>query len=51
MDEFVQYLIHPAIRDALDDWLGQRGVDMIRVPGTDEEDDLPTYFMSPRNLR
>jgi hypothetical protein len=47
-DEVSQYLVHPALRPALDEWLTSRGLRVDRLP-TDVagEDSLPTYLISP----
>jgi hypothetical protein len=45
----VQYLIHPALRPRLDEWLTSQGFQVGRLPTDVEgEDSLPTYLISPR---
>jgi hypothetical protein len=44
----VQYLIHPALRPALDQWLASRGLRVDLLPAEmQDEDDLPTYLIAP----
>lgn len=50
-DDVVMYLIHPAARERLDQTLAGWGIDMVRMsPDPGEEDDIPVYFMSPKNF-
>lgn len=45
----VQYLIHPALRPFLDNWLISRGMRIDQLP-RDDEDAMSTFLISPRSL-
>lgn len=45
MDEVVQYVIHPALRPTVDQWLATLGYEVVKVETSD--DDLPTFVISP----
>ena len=42
-DEVIQVVLHPALRDAMDEWLEGKGLSLLQIPTT--EDDLPTFIV------
>ncbi|MCY0959945.1 hypothetical protein [Streptomyces sp. H27-H5] len=45
--EMRQIVVHPAIWDSLEAWLGSRGIELGQIPTEHLGDDLPTYVMIP----
>lgn len=44
-----QYLIHPALKPRLDEWLKSQGLEAVRVPFLDDDspEALPVYNVQP----
>lgn len=47
-DEVRQIVVHPAVWEPLEKWLGAHGLVLALMPNTDP-DDLPTYVMCLRD--
>lgn len=52
MDDVSMYLIHPALKPGLDEFLESRGLEVRRTPWLDDpdEDALPVYLVAPKEL-
>ena len=51
-DDVSMYLIHPALKPSLDEYLEGRGFEVVRTPWLDDQSEnaLPVYLVAPKDL-
>lgn len=52
-DDVSMYLIHPAMKPWLDEFLESRGIEVRRTPWLDDDDPdaIPVYLLAPKEVR